>query len=555
MYKVEVIRNVEAIMRDGVILRADISRPKARGKFPVLLLRTPYNEGTPLRLAEVGYVVIKQDMRGRYASEGEFMPMFMPGYRDTEDGYDTVEWAAKLPFSNGKVGVFGFSYAAWAAWELASLRPPHLVAMFVGGFATRLTDWEVGGVFRTGRALKWIFGFAADRRRRRGLGGPHTTAEVLTASIKDRQKPLWFVPLKDMPDEYIDGIREEFVYWLDHQNEDLFDFCKRQSKVNVPVFHTTGWYDRLSLTVDHFTGMQKNGRTKAVREAQRMIVGPWSHGVDGPRKVGEIDFGPGARVDFTELMIRWFDYWLKGIDTGLMRAAPVRYFVMGENRWYEAETWPLSEVQPTSYYFHSRGSANTPRGDGHLSRKMPDSEPSDQYSYDPRDPVMTLFYENCHDAPFDQQPLDGRRDVLVYQTPLLRRPVRVVGRPEVRLFAASSTKDTDFVVKLIDVHPDGFAHQVCYGIVRARYRESFHRWKLLSPGKVYEYTIQMLPTAVLFQKEHRIRVDVTSSDFPNFDRNHNTGGDDYREAIFRVAYQQIFHNAERPSRIVLPVVI
>ncbi len=554
VYEVQVTRNVEAVMRDGVVLRADIARPKARGRFPVILERTPYGKEVPAHLAAAGYVVITQDMRGCYASDGELTWMFMPGYRDAEDGYDTVEWAAGLPFSNGKVGALGFSYLSWAAWELASLRPPHLVAMFNGAFATRLTDWEVGGVFRTGRALKWLFGHGADQRRRKGMGGYHTSAEVRAASVKDREKALWFVPLKEMPNEYVEGLREDFIYWLDHQNEDYFNFCERHCEVDVPVFHTTGWADRLVLTVDHFTGMQKNGRTEMARENQRIILGPWSHAVDGHRKVGEMDFGRRARVDFNKLIIRWFDYWLKGIENRIMKTAPVRYFVMGENRWYEAETWPLPEARPTAYFFHSRGSANTPSGDGRLSRRAPGREASDRYAYDPRDPVMTLFYENCQDAPYDQRQLDGREDVLVYQTQPLRKPVRVVGRPEVRLFAASSALDTDFVVKLIDVHPDGFAHQVCYGIVRARYRKSFDRPKLLRPGRVYEYTIQMLPTGNLFQAGHRIRVAVSSSDFPNFDRNHNTGGDDYGEATFKVAHQEVFHDAQRSSRVVLSVV-
>ncbi len=553
-YPVVVTRNVEARMRDGVVLRADIARPKARGRFPVLLTRTPYGKAVSTRLAGAGYVVIAQDMRGRYASDGDYTPMFVPGYRDAEDGYDSVEWAAGLPFSNGKVGVFGISYPSWASWELASLRPPHLVAMFNGGFATRLTDWELGGVFRIGRAQQWLFGtLAPDVRRRKGLEPPHTPGEARAHSGKDREKPLWFVPLKEAPDEFAGGVREVYHYWLDHQNEDLFNFGARHPEVDVPVMHVTGWHDRLVLTVDHFTGMQRNGRTEAARRAQRMVVGPWSHGSDGPRRVGEMDFGRGARVDFTKLMIRWFDHWLKGIDTGVMRTPPARYFVMGENRWAGAKTWPPPEAEPVAYYFHSGEGANTPSGDGRLSRETPERGTPDRYDYDPRDPVMTLFYANAQDAPFDHRRLEARRDVLVYQTPPLRRPVRVAGRPEVRLFAASSARDTDFIVKLIDVHPEGFAHQVCYGIVRARYREGLDRPRPLKPGQVYEYRIQMLPTAVLFEKGHRIRVDVTSSDFPNFDRNHNTGGDDYGEATFKVAHQTVFHDARRPSRVVLPV--
>ncbi len=555
VYPVVVAKNVEAVMRDGAVLRADIARPRMRGKFPVLLTRTPYGKSASVRLASAGYVVIAQDMRGRYASDGEYTPVFVPGYRDAEDGYDSVAWAAGLPFCDGKVGVFGISYPSWASWELASQRPPHLVAMFNGGFGTRLTDWELGGVFRIGRAQQWLFGtLAPDVRRRKGLGPPHTPTEARENFEKDREKALWFVPLKAMPDEFAGGVREVYHYWLDHQHEDLFNFGARHPEVDVPVMHMTGWHDRLVLTVDHFTGMQQNGRTEAARQAQRLVVGPWSHGGDGPRRVGEMDFGRAARVNFTKLMIRWFDHWLKGIDTGVMRTPPVRYFVMGENRWGRATAWP-PEAKPVAYFLRSGGSANTPAGDGGLSQEAPAREAGDRYDYDPRDPVMTLFYANAQDAPLDQGRLAGRRDVLVYQTPLLRRPVRIAGRPEVRLFAASSARDTDFIVKLIDVHPEGFAHQVCYGIVRARVRESFARPKLLNPGQVYEYRIQMLPAAILFQIGHRIRIDVTSSDFPNFDRNHNTGGDDYGEATFKVARQEVFHDAKRPSRVILPVML
>ncbi len=553
--QVRIERNVEATMRDGVVLRADVARPASPGKFPVLVQRTPYGKAVNSGLAEAGYAVISQDMRGRYASDGEFTPMFMPGYQDAADGYDTVEWAAGLPYANGKVGVYGISYPSWASWELASARPPQLVAMFNGGYATRLTDWELGGVLRTGRVQQWLFrSLAPDLRRRSGLSGPHTPAEAQESAGKDREKPLWFVPLKDMPDEYAGGCREIWHYWLDNHHNDIFDFQKRHGEVDVPVLHTTGWHDRLVLTVDHFSGMCKNGRTQAARVAQRLVVGPWSHGSQGPRQVGEMDFGKSAAVDFNALMIRWFDYWLKGKPNGMMRTAPVRYFMMGENRWRTAAAWPVPEAKPVPFHLISDGGANGASGNGRLVRKRPRDPGSDRYDYDPRDPVMSLFYESCQDAPYDQRRLDRRRDVLVYQTRRLRKGVRVVGRPEVVLHAASSARDTDFIVKLMDVHPDGFVHQVCYGIVRARFRAGFDNPETLPEGKIYQYRIPMLPTAVLFRTGHRIRLDVTSSDFPNFDRNHNTGGDDYGEATFAIAHQEVFHGPGHRSHVVLPVV-
>ena len=553
-YRVRVERNVETTMRDGVILRADVARPDAPGTFPALVQRTPYGKAANTQLAEAGYVVISQDMRGRYASDGDFTPKFMPGYRDAEDGFDTVEWAAGLPCVNGKVGVYGISYPSWASWELASARPPRLVAMFNGGYATRLTDWELGGVLRTGRVQQWLFRtLGPDLRRRRGLPPPHTPAEASASAGKDREKPLWFVPLKDMPDEYAGGCRDIWHYWLDHHHEDIFDFQNRHGEVDVPVLHVTGWHDRLVLTVDHFAGMRWNARTPAARKAQRLVVGPWSHGSQGPRKVGEMDFGKSAAVDFNALMVRWFDYWLKGRPNGMMSTAPVRYFVMGENRWRTASAWPLPGARSASFHMASNGGANTASGDGRLVRSRPRDPGCDRYDYDPRDPVMSLFYESCQDAPYDQRRLDGRKDVLVYRTRPLRTGLRVVGRPEVVLHAASSARDTDFIVKLMDVHPDGFTHQVSYGIARARFRNGFDRPEPLTPGQICQYRIPMLPTAVLFRPGHRIRLDVTSSDFPNFDRNHNTGGDDYGEAAFVVARQEIFHGPGRASRVVLPV--
>lgn len=554
-FKVRIERNVETRMRDGVVLRSDVARPDASGRFPVLVQRTPYGKAVNTQLAEAGYVVVSQDMRGRYASDGVFTPKFMTGYRDAEDGFDTVEWAAGLPFVNGKVGVYGISYPSWASWELASVRPPHLVAMFNGGYATRLTDWELGGVLRTGRVQQWLFRtLGPDLRRRKGLPPPHTPAEAGESAGKDREKPLWFVPLKDMPDEYAGGCREIWHDWLDHHHRDIFDFQKRHGEVDVPVLHITGWHDRLVLTVDHFAGMRRNGRTPAARKAQRLVVGPWSHGSQGPRQVGEMDFGKSAAVDFNALMVRWFDYWLKGKPNGMMRTAPVRYFVMGENRWRTAASWPVPGTKPSSFHLVSNGGANGVSGSGRLVRNRPRDACCDRYDYDPRDPVMSLFYESCQDAPYDQSRLDGRKDVLVYRTRPLRAGLRVVGRPEVVLHAASSARDTDFIVKLMDVHPDGFAHQVSYGIVRARFRNGFECPQPLTPGQICQYRIPMLPTAVLFRPGHRIRLDVTSSDFPNFDRNHNTGGDDYGEAAFVVARQEIFHGAGRPSRVVLPVV-
>jgi putative CocE/NonD family hydrolase len=371
----------------------------------------------------------------------------------------------------------------------------------------------------------------------------------------DREKWLWFLPVKELPLEMIGGLRERVHEWLDHINEDRWHLIDNFEKIDLPIFHRTSWYDRLSRTVEMFTGMRTRGASERARENQRMIIGPWSHGVSRilPRKVGDVDFGEDAEVDLYELIARWFDFWLKGEKNGVMETAPVRIFVMGANRWRDADDWPLPETKPVDYYLHSKGGANTPRGDGTIDLKAPSEESPDRYVYDPRDPVMTLYSFGCQDEPYDQRVLDHRRDVLVYQTEPLEKPVEVIGVPVLTLFASSSAPDTDFTVKLLDVWPDGFSQDLCYGIVRARFREGLDEAKLMKPGEIYEFKIELLPTGNLFQAGHRMRVDVSSSDFPNFDRNHNSGGDDYGEATLIAAKQTIFHDRQHPSRITLPV--
>ena len=270
--------------------------------------------------------------------------------------------------------------------------------------------------------------------------------------------------------------------------------------------------------------------------------------------MGELDFGPEAARDFYEIADAWFSRWLKGRRSEASDWPPLQLFVMGANRWRGEREWPLQRTRFTTFYLHSSGHADLPAGAGWLSREAPGNQEPDAYDYDPRDPLMTLYTTGGQHAPMDQRALDGRRDVMVYMTPPLAAPVEVTGPVEVRLFAASSAPDTDFVAKLMDVWPNGFVQELCHGIVRARYRHSFDAPSLIEPDRVYEYTIRVNPTSNLFRKGHRIRLDVSSSDFPNFDRNHNTGGDDYRDTVLRAAHQKIFHDAGRPSRVVLPVI-
>lgn len=555
--------DIEATMRDGTVLRADVYRPNVGGRFPTLLHRTPYNKAgrdeVGNQLAERGYGVVMQDVRGRYASDGAFCPgFFSADHRDSEDGFDTVEWAAQLPWSTGKVGTFGNSYCGWTQWELAHTRPPHLVAMMAGGIAANLLDRELSGVLRMGRVMDWtVNNLSVDMARRLGdLRKPNTTDEARRLwDERDRSKWLWFLPLWEIPEEAMPGMRTHWRRWLGDHTSDHFGFLEKHRRVNVPVLSTTGWYDQQIGTIKHFTGMVKSGMNEHARKNQYLIVGPWTHTMNEyVSQVGEVDFGPEACRNFYEIADVWFSRWLKGEETRAADWPPIQLFVMGANTWRGEVAWPLARTVYTEFYFHSGGKANSPAGDGIISQQPPQEESPDRYTYDPRDPVMSLYTPGGQHEPIDQRALDGRQDILVYSTPPLAAPVEVTGPVVVKLWASSSARDTDFVAKLIDVHPNGFAQELCYGIVRARYRESFDEPSLIEPGRVYEYTIQVNPTSNLFKRGHRIRMDISSSDFPNFDRNHNTGGDDYKEAALQTAQQTVYHERSRPSRVILPVI-
>jgi len=553
--KVIVERDLEARMRDGTLLRADVYRPDEPGQFPVVLQRTPYSKRRESfaahgrEFAKNGYVAVFQDVRGRYGSDGELkMGFFSADHHDAEDGYDTVEWAAALPWSNSRVGTFGSSYGGWTQWAMAHTRPPHLVTMIPGMIAADLLDRELSGVLRLGRVLTWCTqNLSADTRARAGAAGPKTLAEAERLfHERDRDKWLWFLPLSDLPDEALHDIRPLWLEWLGNHAVDTFHFLERHSEVDIPVLSITAWYDQQIGTIKHFTGMSENGMTEEARKGQRLIIGPWTHGYDFARRVGEVDFGREAERDYVEICLQWFDRWLKEKRDGPAgQWPPIQLFVMGANRWRGENEWPLARAEYTRFYLRSGGG---------LLPEPPGEEPADHYVYDPRDPLMTLYSPKGQQEPYDQRALDGRQDVLTYRTPPLEKPVEVTGPVAVSLHAASSARDTDWVVKLIDVWPDGFAQELCHGVLRARYRDSYENPSLLEPDRPYEFTFPVNPTGNLFKAGHRIRVDVTSSDFPNFDRNHNTGGNDYFEADLLAARQTVFHDAERPSYVVLPVI-
>ena len=600
-------RDVAVPMRDGVVLRANVFRPDARGSFPGLLLRTPYGKpgGGYERYVRAGYAVVTQDSRGRYASDGDFVPFCVENTGDAEDGYDSVEWLAQQPFCNGRVGTLGASYNAWMQWELARLRPPHLVAMCAYTIPLELTAVDWCGAFRAGRRIKWwLTTIAPDLRRRHGLPGPHTPAEARQLWDEVEQAHwVGFLPWKEFPNHLPPGLAEYAADWLAHPNRRPWRFDRAHGSVAVPNLDFSGWYDHCNDTVRHLAGMQANGRTAAAREQTRLIIGPWNHPGLGKRRIGDIDFGPQAELDLPDLIVRWFDYWLKELPNGIDQEPSVRYFVMGPNRWKSADTWPPGGTAARDYLLGSDGSAGSPTGSGRLyvvgtggGAAAGQSEPvarvgsgtpaahgataADSYRYDPRDPVPTLWGKEWFTSPADRRQLEYRRDILYYRTEPLTEEVEVVGYPQVVLHASSTAPDTDFFARLVDEHPvegasggaeeeelaaavaggsrqdggrSGPALEVCYGMVRVRHRNSLDREELVEPGEVVELRIDLGATACRFQRGHRIRLEITSSDFPNHDRNHNTGGDDLAEVEMAPATQTVHHTEVCPSRLVLPV--
>jgi uncharacterized protein len=559
-----VIENmVPAKMRDGVTLYADVFRPAGPGKYPVVVSRTPYStERFPnsyamgVFLSRRGYVYVYQDVRGRFESEGRWEPF----RDDLDDGYDTIEWAAKQEWSNGKVGMEGGSYLGHVQWRAAMAKPPSLVTIYPRVASTSLYhDWiTLNGGWR----LSFNFGWGAVRMESRVMQnpGPHT----LDAAGEDisYERLQWRLPLTDMP--RLAGRKPKFYQdWLAHPDYDGYwkaiNAEEVFEKIAVPVQTSGGWFDIFSQgTLRGYVGMRTRGGSETARTKSRLLIGPWGHGPS--QRTGEIDFGAYANVDEEAIQLRWFDYWLKGIDNGLDREPPVTLYVMGRNEWRQENEYPLARTQYRKMHLASAGNANSRRGGGRLQWDAPAAgAPPDRYLYDPDNPVPSVGGNNCCGTPTpagprDQRSVEARNDVLVYTSDVLAEPVEVTGPVKVVLHASTDGPDTDWVAKLVDVFPDGRAFNVAEGILRARYREGTDKPQLLEPGKVYEFTIDLVGTSNEFQRGHRIRVDVTSSHFPQFDRNPNTGEKFGTSAKVRVARQTVYHDAGRPSHILLPVI-
>jgi putative CocE/NonD family hydrolase len=544
---VKIERDVPVKMRDGVILRADVYRPDRGGAYPVLVHRTPYGKGSfeGFLFVKAGYIVVSQDARGRYASEGRSESMYRFTTHDAEDGYDTVEWAAKLPGSTGKVGTFGVSYDACLQWRLAPLRPPSLAVMAARSIPAQIWYGE-GSTLRPGFRLGWWAGMATDMRRKANQPGIHTAQEHYILWQEESEKWINWLGWLELPEDFFGYETESVKYWLKNPHLDPLKLDEGCKEISVPNLDIVGWYDHANGDMLLFRTMVKEARTEAARTGSRIIIGPWPH-ASTSRRFGNIDFGPDAELDGPALQVLWFDYWLKGKENGVNKKPPVKIFVMGDNKWRDEQHWPLQRAKDRILYLTSDGHANTPSGDGKLVDEIPEGAATDKYCYDPNNPVPTP-YGARKPMPADQRPLATRRDILVYQT----ERVEVTGNPVVELHATSSAPDTDWFARLIDVAPDGLVRDASMGMVRTRYRNGLAKPELIQPGEVIKYTIRMSPTSNAFLPGHRIRLDITSSDFPNYDRNHNTASDQNVDTTLAVANQTIHHGGDHTTRIVLP---
>ncbi len=565
-------RDVKATMRDGTVLRANVHRPDTAERLPVLLLRTPYNKnvGTDfcLRAAARGYVVVTQDTRGRHASDGEFMPFL----DEALDGYDTIQWATELPWGNGDIAMWGGSYCGWTQWAAASQKPAALKALVPQMTSTDIYHGLLypGGALSLGVALTWCLGAEAGHRMER-LDLTETESAALRASFlkaidettsRERFKrlPLLEDPIlgrDDLAPGYARMLRERHA--RDWRVGAVLD---QAAEASIPALHMGGWYDLFAAsTTGSYATLRQHSATSRGREGQRLIMGPWAHG-PVTSTVGDVDFGAQSSslfLNLEEMTLQWFDHWLKGASFDWLNEPPVRLFVMGENRWRYEENWPPSRAVETPYYLTSHGNANSLRGDGRLASQAPDADPPDRYTYDPADPVPTHGGGLCCWAPalpagaYDQRKIEERNDVLVYTSEPLEEALEVTGPVRVVLYAVTSAVDTDWTAKLVDVGPCGYARNLCDGIVRARFRDPLHPAPI-TPGEVVRYEIALGPTSNLFLPGHAVRIEISSSNFPRFDRNLNTGQDSAISAEMVTANQTVFHDTERRSRVILPVV-
>jgi putative CocE/NonD family hydrolase len=555
-----VSKDVPIPVRGGVILRADILLPAESGRFPTLVYRTPYNKESALkehttfeRAVARGYAVVVQDVRGRYASDGEFNAYRNEGH----DGYDTIEWAAKQPWSDGNVGTFGLSYPGAVQWLAAIENPPHLKAMAPAmTFSTPRNFFYSGGTF-DGSWLDWIwFNIAPDIRHRKNLPGPKTHKEAAAAWETEHQRMQEFLPLRDLPD--LKEVSTYYYEWLSHPPADpWWDWAELRNKydrVHVSVLNLSGWYDEAygpDGATTNFNGLL-SARQAEKDPRTRTIIGPWTHGGQEESRSGERDFGPTAAIDYDELILHWMDHYVRGMDNGVDREKRVRLFVMGENVWRDEDTWPIQRAHSESFYLASKSADDRT---GSLVPSVPDkTSPDSSFRSDPAKPFTDPYTDyGAH----DYRALAGRSDVLVFDTDPLPADLEVTGPVRAEIYLSAGCRDVDLWVRLLDVALDGTALNLMspgLDVLRASYRNEKSQPEFLKPGSIVRLNLDRLLTSNNFLAGHRIRIQLSGAFFPHFSRNLQTGSSEVNTSRTLPCTVKIFHSKKSPSRIILPVI-
>lgn len=527
-------------MRDGIRLATDIYLPPGDGPFPTLFVRDIYGNGsdaTRQRYAKFatanGYAFVFQQSRGRFDSEGEWYPYF----DEINDGDDALTWVSDQPWSDGKVGMFGTSYLGSVQWLAAVNGNPALVAiapaMSPGNYYRDVA--YPGGAFSLLSRARWGIGLVGSR--------------TVTMFPVDWIGGIGHLPLETLA-ESVGFEVQHFQDWLAHPSYDEYwrplNLEARATEMSVPALNFGGWYDVfLRSTIGSYKTMTEQAASQAARNGQRLIIGPWPHGWN-VQKTGDVDFGEDAVIEVEKHLVEWFDYWMK--DGPAPGGAPVRIFVMGENAWRDEQEWPLARTDYRPMYLHA---------DGSLSENAPVGDDALNYVYDPADPVRTLggnIMEPSLRGPYDQSPLDDREDILRFVSAPFTEPTEITGPITAEIYATTDARDTDFMAKLIVVRQDGMAINLVDGVIRARYREGFEEERLITAGETYKYTIDMWATSYLLSPGDRLRIDVTSSNYPRLARNLNTGAAFAKTSEMKIARQTIHLGEDHPSQVVLPFI-